>query len=34
MNKIIVQHGGVVSRIDPYRQGSKMLVLFRRADCP
>jgi class 3 adenylate cyclase len=28
MNKIIVQHGGVVSRIDPYRQGSKMLVLF------
>ena len=28
MEGIIRRHGGVVSRIDPYRHGSKMLVLF------
>ncbi|MEJ2209341.1 MAG: adenylate/guanylate cyclase domain-containing protein [Anaerolineae bacterium] len=28
MEGIIRRHGGVVSRIDPYRYGSKMLVLF------
>lgn len=28
MHEVIVRHGGVVSRIDPYSQGSKMLVLF------
>jgi class 3 adenylate cyclase len=28
MHQVIARYGGVVSRIDPYRQGSKMLVLF------
>lgn len=28
MEGIIRRHGGVVSRVDPYRHGSKMLVLF------
>lgn len=28
MHQVIARHGGVVSRIDPYSQGSKMLVLF------
>ena len=28
MQKVIARHGGIVSRIDPYRHGSKMLVLF------
>jgi class 3 adenylate cyclase/tetratricopeptide (TPR) repeat protein len=28
MHRVIARHGGVVSRIDPYKEGSKMLVLF------
>lgn len=28
MQRIIARHGGIVSRVDPYRHGSKMLVLF------
>lgn len=28
MNQIITRYGGMVSRIDPYKNGSKMLVLF------
>lgn len=28
MNEVITRYGGIVSRIDPYSQGTKMLVLF------
>jgi class 3 adenylate cyclase/predicted ATPase len=28
MHQVIARHGGIVSRIDPYSRGSKMLVLF------
>lgn len=28
VQRVVASHGGVVSRIDPYSQGSKMLVLF------
>ncbi len=28
VQRIVADHGGIVSRIDPYRQGSKLLVLF------
>ncbi len=28
MNEVITRFGGIVSRIDPYSQGTKMLVLF------
>jgi class 3 adenylate cyclase len=28
MNEVITRYGGVVSRIDPYSKGSKMLILF------
>lgn len=28
MYQVVARHGGIISRIDPYKQGSKMLVLF------
>lgn len=28
MHRVIARHGGVISRVDPYSEGSKMLVLF------
>lgn len=28
VQRLVARHGGVVSRIDPYREGSKLLILF------